>query len=50
MMIFQYNYEYGIKKLLKLVNLGLYILDYGCGIGNWNEKDVNFHSKKDYII
>ena len=47
MMIFQYNYEYRIKKLLKLVNLrSLYILDYGCGIGNWNEKDVNFHSIK----
>ena len=22
------------------------ILDFGCGIGNWNEKDVNFHSIK----
>ena len=43
-MIFQYNYEYRIKKLLKLVNLrNLYILDFGCGIGNWNEKDINFH-------
>tara|TARA_B100000963_G_scaffold309462_1_gene285427 strand:- start:5908 stop:6456 length:549 start_codon:yes stop_codon:yes gene_type:complete len=47
MMIFQYNYEYRIKKLLKLVNLrSLNILDFGCGIGNWNEKDINSHSIK----
>ena len=46
-MIFQYNYEYRIKKLLKLVNLrSLNILDFGCGIGNWNEKDINSHSIK----
>lgn len=42
MMIFQYNYEYRIKTLLKLVNLKrLDILDFGCGIGNWNEKDIS---------
>ena len=47
MMILQYNYENRIKKLLQLVNLrNLYILAFGCGIGNWNEKDINFHSIK----
>ena len=46
-MIFHYNFEFKTKKILKLVNFkNLNILDFGCGVGNWNEHDVDSNSIK----
>ena len=33
-----------ILKLIKFKNLN--ILDFGCGIGNWNEKNINSNRLK----
>ncbi len=46
-MIFQYEYKFDLRKILKTANLKrLNILDFGCGIGNWNLKDINSNQIK----
>ena len=46
-MIFQYEYKFDLRKILKSANLKrLNILDFGCGIGNWNLKDINSNQIK----
>jgi hypothetical protein len=40
-MIFKYNYHFNISKIQRLVNSKkLKILDFGCGLGNWNKKII----------
>ncbi len=46
-MIFQYNYMFNLRTILKLIKFkNLNILDFGCGIGNWNEKNINSNRLK----
>ena len=50
-MIFHYNYPINISKISHFVKLKkLKILDFGCGIGNWNLKDANLKKIKKIIL
>ena len=46
-MIFQYEYKLNLSKILKFINFKkLDILDFGCGIGNWEKKDIYSYQVK----
>ena len=50
-MIFQYKYEFDVKKIQKLVKFKkLKILDFGCGIGNWSASNVNSNAIKQITL
>ena len=51
-MIFKYNSSLDIKQIQTLTKISqLKILDFGCGIGVWSQKNLkNKKIKKNYFI